>query len=40
VLARSTSQLIHEGFFEEDALIWAADGVLLAQSRQLALAIE
>jgi acyl-CoA thioesterase len=40
VLARTTSQLIHEGFFEEDALIWGADGVLLAQSRQLALAIE
>jgi len=39
VLARTRSQLIHEGFFEEDALIWAEDGVLLAQSRQLALAI-
>jgi len=39
VLARTRSQLIHEGFFEEDALIWDGDGVLLAQSRQLALAI-
>ena len=30
---------IHEGFFEEDALIWARDGTLLAQSRQLALLV-
>ncbi len=37
VLARSRTRLIHEGFFEEDAEIWAADGTLLAQSRQLAL---
>lgn len=29
--------VIHEGFFEEDSMIWAADGTLLAQSRQLAL---
>ena len=31
--------LIHEGFFEEDSLIWAPDGTLLAQSRQLALVL-
>jgi acyl-CoA thioesterase len=31
--------LIHEGFFEEDSLMWAPDGTLLAQSRQLALLI-
>ena len=31
------SRLIQEGFFEEDGLIWAADGTLLAQSRQLAI---
>jgi acyl-CoA thioesterase len=37
VLARSRTRLVHEGFFEEDAEIWAADGTLLAQSRQLAL---
>jgi len=40
VLARTHSYLIHEGFFEEDAFIWSQDGVLLAQSRQLALAIR
>ncbi|HUH80322.1 MAG TPA: thioesterase family protein [Solirubrobacteraceae bacterium] len=40
VLARTHSHLIHEGFFEEDAFIWTQDGVLLAQSRQLALAIR
>ncbi len=39
VLARTRTRLIHEGFFEEDAMIWGQDGVLLAQSRQLALAI-
>jgi acyl-CoA thioesterase len=37
VLARIRGGLIHEGFFEEDGLIWAADGTLLAQSRQLAI---
>jgi len=37
VLARARARLIHEGFFEEDVLIWGADGTLLAQSRQLAL---
>ena len=36
-LARVSSGLIHEGFFEEDGVIWAADGTVLAQSRQLAL---
>jgi acyl-CoA thioesterase len=38
-LARFRSGLIHEGFFEEDGVIWAADGTVLAQSRQLALLI-
>ena len=32
-----TSKLIQEGFFEEDGVIWAADGTVLAQSRQLAI---
>jgi acyl-CoA thioesterase len=36
-LLRIRTRLIHEGFFEEDGLIWAPDGKLLAQSRQLAL---
>jgi acyl-CoA thioesterase len=37
VLARFTSRTSHGGFFEEDGEIWAPDGTLLAQSRQLAL---
>jgi acyl-CoA thioesterase len=39
VLARFTSSTSHGGFFEEDGSIWAPDGTLLAQSRQLALLI-
>jgi acyl-CoA thioesterase len=39
VLARFSSSTSHGGFFEEDGLIWAPDGTLLAQSRQLALLI-
>ena len=35
--ARFRSGLVHEGFFEEDGVIWGADGAVLAQSRQLAL---
>ncbi len=35
--AQMSSRLLHEGFFEEDGVIWAADGTVLAQSRQLAL---
>ena len=35
--AEVRSGLIHEGFFEEDCVIWAPDGTVLAQSRQLAL---
>jgi acyl-CoA thioesterase len=38
-LAQTTSELIHDGFFVEDGLIWAADGTLLAHSRQLAIVI-
>ena len=37
VLARFASRASHGGFFEEDGEIWAPDGTLLAQSRQLAL---
>jgi acyl-CoA thioesterase len=29
------TRLLHEGFFEEDGVIWSADGAVLAQSRQL-----
>ena len=36
-LIRIRTGLMHEGFFEEDAVIWASDGTVLAQSRQLAL---
>jgi acyl-CoA thioesterase len=38
-LIRIRTRLIHEGFFEEDGLIWAPDGTLLAQSRQLAIVL-
>ncbi len=31
------SELVHEGFFEVDGVIWDAEGSVLAQSRQLAL---
>ncbi len=36
-LARFRTGLLHEGFFEEDGVIWGADGTVLAQSRQLAI---
>ena len=35
--ARFSTGLLHEGFFEEDGVIWALDGTVLAQSRQLAI---
>jgi acyl-CoA thioesterase len=37
VLARFRSSTAAGGFFEEDGELWSRDGVLLAQSRQLAL---
>ena len=37
VLARFTSSTSQGGFFEEDGQIWAPDGTLLVQCRQLAL---
>jgi acyl-CoA thioesterase len=36
-LVRTTTRVIRDGFFEEDGVVWAADGTLLAQSRQLAI---
>lgn len=36
-LVHTRASLLHEGFFVEDGAIWAADGTLLAQSRQLAI---
>jgi acyl-CoA thioesterase len=38
-LARMSTRVIHEGFFEEDGVIWAADGTVLAQSRQLGIVL-
>jgi acyl-CoA thioesterase len=38
-LGRFSSKLSRDGFFEEDGEMWSADGTLVAQSRQLALAI-
>jgi acyl-CoA thioesterase len=37
VFARFRTGLVQDGFFEEDGVIWAPDGTVLAQSRQLAL---
>jgi acyl-CoA thioesterase len=37
--ARFHSTVVHDGFFEEDGVIWAADGTVLAQSRQLAIVL-
>jgi len=34
-LARFRTSVIHEGFFEEDGVIWSEDGAVLIQSRQL-----
>jgi acyl-CoA thioesterase len=38
-LAQTTTELLHDGFFVEDGLIWATDGTLLAHSRQLAIVV-
>jgi acyl-CoA thioesterase len=37
LLGRFTNKLVRDGFFEEDGELWAPDGTLVAQSRQLAL---
>ncbi len=38
--ARFRSGLVQDGFFEEDGVIWAADGTVLAQSRQLGIVMS
>jgi acyl-CoA thioesterase len=38
--ARFRSGLLQDGFFEEDGVIWAADGTVLAQSRQLGIVMS
>lgn len=40
LLGRFRSRHVEDGFFEEDGELWAPDGALLAQSRQLALLLE
>jgi acyl-CoA thioesterase len=37
VLASFRTGLVRDGFFDNDAVIWATDGTVLAQARQLAL---
>jgi acyl-CoA thioesterase len=37
LLGRFTSSTVRGGFFEEDGLLWAPDGTLVAHSRQLGL---
>jgi hypothetical protein len=39
LLGRFRSRLTRDGFFDEDGLLWAPDGTLVAQSRQLGLLI-
>jgi acyl-CoA thioesterase len=39
LLGRYRTHLVRDGFFEEDGELWAPDGTLIAQSRQLALLI-
>jgi hypothetical protein len=37
LLGRFETKLVRDGFFEEDGELWAPDGTLVAQSRQLGL---
>jgi acyl-CoA thioesterase len=37
LLGRFTNALVRDGFFDEDGELWAPDGTLVAQSRQLGL---
>ncbi len=40
LLGRFRTRLVRDGFFEEDGELWAPDGTLVAQSRQLGLLID
>jgi acyl-CoA thioesterase len=40
LLGRFNSRLVRDGFFDENGELWAPDGTLVAQSRQLALLIN
>ena len=40
LLGRFTSDLVRDGFFEEDGALWTPDGTLVAQSRQLGLLLN
>ena len=39
LLGRFRTRLVRDGFFDEDGELWAPDGTLVAQSRQLGLLI-
>jgi acyl-CoA thioesterase len=39
LIAELTTRRVHDGFFDEDSLLWSSDGALLAQGRQLAITI-
>jgi acyl-CoA thioesterase len=39
LLGRFRTRVVRDGFFDEDGELWAADGTLVAQSRQLGLLI-
>jgi len=39
LLGRFRNRMVRDGFFDEDGELWAPDGTLVAQSRQLALLI-
>ena len=40
LLGRFRTRLVRDGFFEEDGELWAPDGTLVAQSRQLGLLLD
>jgi acyl-CoA thioesterase len=40
LLGRFRNRLVRDGFFEEDGELWAPDGTLVAQSRQLGLLLD